>query len=69
MDAMDDNELMQGYLAGYHGEPEPTDSRAKWAGWRNGMTDSGRAEIDRSQCGVGRQYLERGDWKKVFGEL
>ena len=57
VDAMDQDEVMQGYLAGYSGEPKPTDSRDKWHGWRNGMADSGRIEIDESQRSVARQYV------------
>lgn len=57
VDAMNENELIEGYLSGLKGEIEPTDSRAKWTGWRNGMVDSGRAEIDSSQRRVARQYV------------
>ena len=57
VDAMNQDEVMQGYLAGYAGEPKPTDSRDKWHGWRNGMVDSGRMEIDDAQRSVARQSV------------
>jgi len=56
VEQMDVNAIIQGYLAGLHDEPEPKDSRAKWTGWRNGMVDSGRAEVSRSQRRVAHQY-------------
>ena len=56
VDAMNETELLDGYRAGLRGEKKPTESRAKWTGWRNGMVDSGRAEIDDSQRGVARSY-------------
>ena len=57
VDAMNETELLDGYRAGLRGEKKPTESRAKWTGWRNGMVDSGRAEIDDSQRGVARSYM------------
>jgi len=57
VDAMNEHELLEGYISGLNGGIKPTDSRAKWTGWRNGMVDSGRAEIDSSQRRVARQYV------------
>ncbi len=48
LDALDDAEIVEGFVDGMAGEPEPGNnrSRAYWHGWRVGMMDSGRLEID-----------------------
>ena len=56
---MNDDELVEGYLAGLYGGNEPRDSRSKWTGWRNGMVDSGRRKIDDAQRQVARQFVSR----------
>jgi hypothetical protein len=57
MDALDRDEVIEGYLDGYKGEPEPGNnrSRAYWHGWCNGAVDSKRREISDAQvklCGL-----------------
>lgn len=47
LDTLDDDEILEGYLDGFSGEPEPGDNRSKayWHGWRNGRVD-GHHEAD-----------------------
>ena len=56
LDSLNSDEIVKGYLLGLHGEPEPTESRALWHGWRNGLTDSGRMEKDKSQKQLAHEY-------------
>jgi hypothetical protein len=62
LDALDDDEVREGYLDGRAGEPEPGDnrSRAYWHGWRCGMTDAGRLEIDPAHRRLVADYVARG---------
>ena len=41
---LDDGDVLEGYLDGFHGEPPPdsTRSRGYWHGWQNGMIESDR---------------------------
>jgi hypothetical protein len=53
LDALDDDEVMAGYFAGFSGEPEPlasTVSRSLWHGWRNGAVDGGHRPKDADQA-------------------
>ena len=38
---LDDDEMVEGYLDGRKGDPEPGDNRSKsyWHGWRSGNAD------------------------------
>jgi hypothetical protein len=51
LNSLDEGEIVDGYLSGLRGEPEPGSnrSRAYWHGWRNGMADSSRMPIDTAQ--------------------
>lgn len=42
------SDMKEGYYAGLRGDDEPghNHGRAYWHGWRNGMMDSHRMEID-----------------------
>jgi ribosome modulation factor len=59
LERLDDDEILAGYLAGLSGESEPGSdkSRAYWHGWRNGMVDSGRAQIDCAQVRLAREVV------------
>lgn len=48
LDALDQDEVVEGYRDGLQGEPEPGDNRslAYFHGWRCGAMDAGRIEID-----------------------
>jgi hypothetical protein len=48
LDTLDDAEILEGYMDGLRGEPEPGDNRSKayWHGWRNGFVDGGHREHD-----------------------
>lgn len=41
LDALNSDEMVEGYLAGFYGEAEPGNNRSKayWHGWRNGTAD------------------------------
>lgn len=41
---LDDGDILEGYLDGFHGGPSPdsTRSRGYWHGWQNGMIESDR---------------------------
>lgn len=51
LDFVDAKESYEGYLDGFHGEPEPGDNRSDsyWHGWRNGAVDGGHREADEAQ--------------------
>lgn len=44
-------EVIEGYIDGRNGEPEPGDNRSYsyWHGWRNGAADGGHRPIDQAQ--------------------
>jgi hypothetical protein len=47
LDQLDSADILEGYLDGLAGEPEPLGNRSKgyWHGWRNGNTDrTGRGD-------------------------
>lgn len=56
---LDDAEVLEGYLDGYHGEPEPGDNRSRsyWHGWRNGAVDGKRRQIDQAQQELARAVV------------
>lgn len=52
LEALDDAEVLAGYVAGFRGAPEPVSSavsRSYWHGWRNGRVDGGHAAVDAAQ--------------------
>lgn len=55
----DCDEILAGYVAGLHGEPEPGSdkSRAFWHGWRNGSADAGRRPFDAAQRRLAAAYI------------
>jgi ribosome modulation factor len=58
----DRRDMMSGYLAGLHGRDEPgcEFNRAYWHGWRNGMVDSGRRQIDAAQMKLVKEFANGG---------
>jgi hypothetical protein len=50
LDALDSDEMVEGFMDGFRGEPEPGNNRSKayWHGWRNGCADR-TGETDRAQ--------------------
>lgn len=46
--ALDDEDVLEGYLDGFHatGTPDSSRSRSYWHGWRNGMIESDRMPAD-----------------------
>lgn len=56
---LDDGEMLEGYLDGFHGEaaPDSSHSRSYWHGWRNGMVDSGRRSPDQAHLDLADAFL------------
>jgi hypothetical protein len=61
LELLDESDMVAGYMAGFAGEPEPGSdkSRSYWHGWRNGMVDSGREQIDAAQQMLAREVVGR----------
>jgi len=59
LDNLDDTDMVAGYMAGFDGADEPGSdkSRSYWHGWRNGMTDGGRAEKDAEQANLATEIV------------
>jgi hypothetical protein len=51
LNSLDSDEMVEGYLDGFNGDPEPKGNRSRsyWHGWRNGASDKGYREIDAAQ--------------------
>lgn len=59
VEAQDQDDMMRGYWAGYHGEPEPLASvfsRGYVHGWRNGATDAGHRPKDAAQAALAQAF-------------
>lgn len=57
LDTLDGDEIMEGYRDGYEGFPcSGNRSRAYWHGWRNGMVDSKRLDLDDDQRALVADY-------------
>ena len=48
LDALDETEMVEGYMDGFTGEPEPMGNRSRsyWHGWRNGAVDGHHRKLD-----------------------
>lgn len=48
---LDEAEMLEGYLDGFKGEPEPGGNRSRsyWHGWRNGAVDGHHRKSDLAQ--------------------
>ncbi len=65
--SLDDDELIAGYRAGLRGEVKPTDATFSWShGWRNGMTDAGKIEIDADGLALARDAIATGYLSALF---
>lgn len=62
VESMDIKEIVEGYGMGLKGDVEPSDSRAKWHGWKNGMVDSGRRDKDEWQAIIVKKMVD--SWGK-----
>lgn len=67
LDALDDAELVRGYMLGFDGGKLPIDANLSFKhGWRNGMSDSGRRPIDRVQRELAADVVATGYLRKLF---
>ena len=59
LDALDTDEVIEGYRDGRDNEPPPTGNRSRsyWHGWRNGMADGGHLPIDPAMRELARQVI------------
>lgn len=61
LDALDGDEVVEGYFDGRAGWPEPGNNRSRsyWHGWRNGASDANLRPIDAAQRELVRVTLAR----------
>lgn len=61
LDALEHAEVQEGFFDGLAGGPEPGGNRSRsyWHGWRVGMMDAGRLEIDATHRKLVAQYVAR----------
>lgn len=66
LDGLDDADLLEGYLDGKDGEPEPGNNRSfsYWHGWRNGAVDGHHREKDDAQAELARDVVATGYLKR-----
>ncbi len=59
---LDDAEILDGYLSGRDGEPEPGGNRSFsfWHGWRTGRVDGGHDEKDAAMGELARDVIKTG---------
>lgn len=55
---LDQGEVLEGYLDGFHGGPSPGSDRSRgyWHGWRNGQVESGRSRPDAAQLALNTAF-------------
>lgn len=64
--ALDGQDVVDGYMAGYRGEPEPLASvfsRAYVHGWRNGAADGGHRSYDAAQRILAASHQAAQHWQ------
>lgn len=63
---LDDGELLEGYIDGCNGEPEPGNNRSfsYWHSWRNGASDGRHREIDAAQRDLVQDVIATGYLKQ-----
>ncbi len=63
LDQLDDVEIQEGYFDGRNNEPEPraggNRSRSYWHGWRVGMMDAYRIEVDADHRKLVSEFVRR----------
>jgi hypothetical protein len=64
LDTLDHDEIVEGYMDGFGGEPEPGNNRSRsyWHGWRNGAVDGRHREKDEAQAALAREVVA--SWPK-----
>lgn len=65
---LDGDEISEGYIDGFHGEPEPGNNRSRsyWHGWRNGACDSHRIEKDDAMAALVGDVAPGGVFKAEY---
>ena len=60
LEALDRQEVQEGYRDGLEGWPEPGDNRSRsyWHGWRNGAVDGGHKEKDDAQAILAHEFVK-----------
>ena len=60
LDALDMDEVLEGYRDGFAGDAEPGDNRSfsYWHGWRNGSSDR-TGTCDQAQLALARSVVRR----------
>jgi hypothetical protein len=61
LDLLDMDDCVEGYRAGWNGEPEPGSDKSKsyWHGWRNGMMDTKRLPFDEAWHALLREGIAK----------
>lgn len=61
LDALDDAEMLEGYLSAERGDPEPGENRGKayWHGWCNRMRDYRELPRDTVHCQLVALWCQR----------
>ena len=59
---LDEGEVLEGYLDGFHGGAAPDSSRSRcyWHGWRTGRVDSARSLPDQAQRALAEAFRAPG---------
>ena len=67
LEALDHDEVLEGYHDGHDGVPEPGNNRSfsYWHGWRNGMIDRGRLPVDAAAHALARDCINTGYFRKL----
>lgn len=67
LEALDGDEILEGYRDGLNGEPEPGGNRSKayWHGWRNGRSDR-TGSVDAASMALARDCVASGYFQRLF---
>ena len=67
LSALDNDEIVEGYMDGFDNEPAPGDNRSKsyWHGYRNGQVDGGHVAADAAQVALAKEIIESGYFRRL----
>jgi hypothetical protein len=62
LETLDSDEIVEGYMDAFHGEPEPGNNRSRsyWHGWRNGAADTRRIPHDDAMRELAHEIVSAG---------